>query len=77
MSERPLISVGEAARRLGISQTTAYEWSRRDELPGLVRLGGRLYVRAAVLERFIAGEDIPTRADEAVAAARDAHPRAL
>ena len=52
-----LLSVREAARRLGISETTAYEWARRGDVPGLVRLGGRLYVRAAVLERFIAGED--------------------
>ena len=56
---RPPISVRDAARRLGIGETTAYEWVRRGELPGLVRLGGRWYVRAAVLERFIVGEDEP------------------
>ena len=56
-SSRPLISVAQAGRALGIKTTTAYEWARRGDLPGLVRLGGRMYVRAAVLERFIAGED--------------------
>jgi len=56
---RPLLSVAEAGRALGIRTTAAYEWARRGELPGLVKLGGRLYVRAAVLDRFIAGEDMP------------------
>lgn len=55
----PLLSVRQAAHRLGIGETTAYEWARRAELPGLVKLGGRLYVRAAILERFIRGDDAP------------------
>jgi len=67
-SLRPLLSVRQAAHRLGIGETTAYEWARRNELPGLVKLGGRLYVRAAVLDRFIAGEDVPTtRCDDTAA----------
>ena len=57
---KALLSVREAAHRLGVGETTAYEWARRNELPGLVRLGGRLYVRAAVLDRFINGEDVLT-----------------
>ena len=57
---KALLSVLEAAHRLGVGETTAYEWARRNELPGLVRLGGRLYVRAAVLDRFITGEDVRT-----------------
>jgi len=57
---KPLLSVREAAGRLGIGETTGYEWARRNELPGLVKLGGRLYVRAAVLDRFIAGADALT-----------------
>ena len=60
MQGKALLSVREAARRLGIGETTGYEWARRGDLPGLVKLGGRLYVRSAVLERFIAGEDAPT-----------------
>lgn len=60
MQGKPLLSVRSAARRLGVGETTAYEWARRGDLPGLVKLGGRLYVRAAVLERFIAGDDALT-----------------
>ncbi len=64
MQGKALLSVREAARRLGIGETTAYEWARRGDLPGLVKLGGRLYVRATVLERFIAGEDALTATAE-------------
>jgi excisionase family DNA binding protein len=71
---KPLLSVRQAAQRLGVSETTAYEWARRNELPGLVRLGGRLYVRAVVLDRFIAGDDVPTAPDGVVAAVRQVRP---
>lgn len=71
---RPLLSVRQAAHRLGVGETTAYEWARRNELPGLVKLGGRLYVRAAVLERFIAGEDGPASSPGDPSRARDARP---
>ncbi len=70
---KPLLSVAEAGRELGVSPTTAYEWARRGELPGLVKLGGRLYVRAAVLERFIAGDDAPAPPAHALAAVRASH----
>ena len=55
---KPLLSVAEAGRELGIRTTTAYEWARRGELPGLVRHGGRFYVRRAVLEAYIQGTDV-------------------
>ena len=55
---RPLISIAEASRELGIATTTGYEWARRDELPGLVKHGGRLYVRRAVLLAYINGADL-------------------
>ena len=71
---KPLLSVRQAACRLGIGETTAYEWARRNELPGLVRLGGRLYVRAAVLERFLAGEDGHAPSANQQSTARDARP---
>jgi len=38
------MSVEEAARRLGIGRTLAYELSARGELPGAIRLGRRFVV---------------------------------
>ena len=55
---KPLMPVSEAGHELGIGTTTAYEWLRRGELPGAVRLGGRWYVRRVVLEAFLAGADV-------------------
>jgi excisionase family DNA binding protein len=55
---KPLMSVSEAARELGIAPTTAYEWLRRNELPGAVQLGGRWYVRRALLSAFVQGADM-------------------
>ena len=57
---KPLMSVAGAAKLIGVAPTTAYEWARRDELPGLVKIGNRLYVKRAVLLAWLAGEDIPT-----------------
>ncbi len=43
------LSVDEAARLLGISRALAYELARRDELPGMLRLGRRIRVSTAVV----------------------------
>ena len=56
--QKPLLSVSEAAELLGIGTTTAYEWARRDELPGLVKHGRRWYVRRAVLLAYLNGADV-------------------
>ncbi len=53
-----LISIAAASELIGISRATGYEWARRDEFPGLVRLGGRYYVVLAALERFLDGQCI-------------------
>ena len=56
---KPLISVPEACRDyLKIGVTTGYQWLRRGEMPGAVRLGGRWYVRRAVLLAYISGADV-------------------
>jgi excisionase family DNA binding protein len=55
-----LLSVAEAARRLGISESAAYRLAASDALPGLVRLpGARMWVRARVLEAWLTGEARP------------------
>jgi excisionase family DNA binding protein len=46
------ISVEEAARRLGIARSTAYHYVRIGYLPS-VRLGARLLVPTAALERLL------------------------
>jgi excisionase family DNA binding protein len=50
------ISVEEAARRLGIGRTLAYELASRGELPGAVRLGGRIVVSERAIENIGSGE---------------------
>ena len=57
LTEKPLISVAQAADLWGRSRTSTYESARRDELPGLVRFNGRLYVRRRVLMDWLAGQD--------------------
>ena len=59
---KPLISVAEAGALLAVSPTTAYAWARRGELPGLVKMNRRYYVRRHAIEAFIRGGDIPEAA---------------
>jgi excisionase family DNA binding protein len=57
---KPLISVAEAARRLGVSESTAYRLAYAGALPGLVRLPGAcMRVRARVLDAWLDGQDPP------------------
>ena len=51
------LTVEEAAHRLGISRTLAYELARRDELPvRVIRLGRRLVVPEPALTRLLSGQ---------------------
>jgi excisionase family DNA binding protein len=54
--ERGTYSIPEAAVRLGISRGHAFELVKRGELPGAIRLGGRIVVSRAVLDRVLSGE---------------------
>ncbi len=47
------MSVEEAARRLGIGRTLAYELSARGELPGAIRLGRRYVVAVPRLDEAL------------------------
>lgn len=54
---KPLtVSVPTAAQMLGISRGHAFELARRGELPGAIRLGGRVVVSRSKLEAAIDGE---------------------
>ena len=50
------ISVEAAAKQLGIGRTLAYELARSGNLPGAIKLGGRIVVSRLKLERAINGE---------------------
>lgn len=63
---KPLLSVREAAELLGVGTTTAYEWVRRGDLPGAVQHGGRWYIRRALLEAYLRGEDSARPVPQAV-----------
>jgi excisionase family DNA binding protein len=53
-----LISVAEAARRIGISESAAYRLAAAGALPGQVKLPGAwMRVRARVLEAWLDGQE--------------------
>ena len=53
-SERRVVTVNEAALMLRISRGAAYEAAKRKEIP-TIRIGRRLLVPLAALERMLAG----------------------
>lgn len=61
LDDRFLITVPEAAAKLGIGSTKAWKMARRGELPGLVRIGTRsVRVDLQALRRWI-DEETSTR----------------
>jgi excisionase family DNA binding protein len=52
---RRTISITEAAKVLGVGRNQAYEAARRGEIP-TIKIGKRLLVPLAVLERMLQGE---------------------
>lgn len=66
IGQKPLISVADAARWLGISESAAYRLAAGGSLPGLVRLpGARMRVRARVLDAWLDGQEPPAEASGA------------
>ena len=59
--ERLAFSVEEAAKKLGIGRTAAYLATQRGEIP-TVRIGGRVLVPKAALDRLLAGDEPATGA---------------
>ena len=51
-AERATLSVVETASIMGVSKNVAYEAVRRGEIPS-IRLGGRILVPRAALERLL------------------------
>ena len=59
--ERQTLTIEEAARALGVGRNAAYDAARRGDLP-VIRLGRRLVVPRAALERLLAAPERPTAA---------------
>jgi predicted DNA-binding transcriptional regulator AlpA len=61
--ERPLLSIQELVRMLPgadgrpLSRQRAYALVKSGAIPGALRLGRRVVVRRAVLERWLSGEN--------------------
>ena len=53
--ERKTMTIIEAAQVLGVSRNKAYEAARRGEIP-TIKIGKRILVPAAALERMLQGE---------------------
>lgn len=51
--ERELVKVPEAAQRLGIGKSKAYQMAKAGELPGVVRIGSMTRVSLKALDQFI------------------------
>jgi len=55
--EKRTYSIPEAAKVLGIGRTAAYEAARTGEIP-TIRIGKRILVPVAALERLLAGNEL-------------------
>jgi len=57
--DRRTMTIKEVAAALGIDRTTAYALAKEDRLPApVLRLGRRMVVGRAALERVLAGEPV-------------------
>lgn len=54
---RDILTVPEAAERLGIARTTLWRWIRAGGVPFVIQVGQRTRVSAPRLERYLHGED--------------------
>lgn len=56
-TERLTLTIEETAARLGIDRGTAYRLAKEDRLPApVIRLGKRLVIGRAALERVLSGD---------------------
>ena len=65
-NEPRTLTIEQAARQLGISRTLAYELAAADKLPvATIRLGRRMVVSRAALDRLLAAEPAAETGGEA------------
>jgi excisionase family DNA binding protein len=60
-TERKTLTIPEAAKVLGIGRNQGYEAAGRGEIP-TIKIGKRLLVPRAALERLLSGQPQPTGA---------------
>jgi hypothetical protein len=61
---RATATIPEFALRYGIARSTAYELAKRDQLPvPVIRLGRRMVVSRALMERVLSGERTEVETD--------------
>ncbi|MGH1347190.1 MAG: helix-turn-helix domain-containing protein [Nannocystales bacterium] len=53
------LTVSEVAKLLRVERKTIYEAIRRDQLPGVIRLGRAIRIHAATLRAHLSGEARP------------------
>ena len=59
--DRATLTIEETAARLGIDRGTAYRLAKDDRLPvPVLRVGKRLLIGRAALDRVLAGESLPS-----------------
>ena len=59
IGEKMVLTVPEAAKVLGIGKNLAYEAIQRGEIPS-VKVGGRILVPVAALDKFLVGAGTPS-----------------
>lgn len=59
-AKKQTLTVDEAARYLGIGRNSAYAAIARDEIP-VIRIGKRLLVPKAALEKMLSGDHANTK----------------
>ena len=65
---RPVVRVPELADLLGVSVKRAYGMIAEDKVPGVIRLGRRVMLSRAAIERWLLGLEVfpvPTGSSEA------------
>ena len=56
--ERGTLTVKEVSRCLGIGRNQVYTAARNGELPGVLRIGGRILISRIAFERMLSGEPL-------------------
>lgn len=59
-SERPLMTIREVATFFGKTTAATYKMVQRNQLPGVTRVAGRIYVRRADLLRSLTEGRVPS-----------------
>jgi excisionase family DNA binding protein len=51
--EKMVLTIEEAGKALGVSRATAYKLAKNGQLPGVIRLGFKIFVSKLALTKFL------------------------